>query len=342
MMSRIPGLALLLASLAFGSGATAPVSPGAAPGRPRIVVMRDPEATRLYEPRPDRVRSMVNQGITNLTGRTTVAAAWLSLVSTQDVIGLKVFSAPGSRSGTRPAVVAAVIEGLLEARIPAERIIIWDKHLADLRQAGYETLAARYGIQVKGSAEAGYDEQVFYETQLLGQLVWGDLEFGKRGEGIGRKSFVSKLVSREITKIINITPLLNHNRAGVAGNLYGLAIGSVDNTRRFESESGRLANAVPEICALPALGDRVALNIVDALICQYEGEMQTLLHYSTVLNELRFGRDPVALDVYSLQELEKQRKAGNAKPKAIELYQNAALLELGVCETELFQVENVP
>ena len=86
--------------------------------------------------------------------------------------------------------------------------------------------------RVAGSAQAGYDEKTFYEAAFLGNLVWGDLEFGKKGEGIGRKSFVSKLVSREITKIINITPLLNHNLAGVSGNLYSLAIGSVDNIVR--------------------------------------------------------------------------------------------------------------
>ena len=66
-----------------------------------------------------------------------------------------------------------------------------------------------------GAAESGYDEKVFYDTPLLGSLVWGDLEFGKKGEGIGRKSFVSKLVSTNMTKIVNITPLLNHNEAGV-------------------------------------------------------------------------------------------------------------------------------
>src|SRR5439155_24177080 len=133
-----------------------------------------------------------------------------------------------------------------------------------------------------GSAQAGYDEKIFYDTALIGNLVWGDLEFGKKGEGIGRKSFVSKLVTREITKIINITPLLNHNEASVCGNLFSLAIGSVDNTTRFEFDGARLATAVPEIYALTNLSDHVALNIVDALICQYEGGQRGLLHYSAI------------------------------------------------------------
>jgi hypothetical protein len=310
------------------------------------VIVHDPEATEAFEPRTANILAMVQRAITNLTGKATPVAAWRSLLSTQDVIGIKVYSAPGSRSGTRPAVVAAVVEGLLAAGVPAKQIIIWDKHRADLRQAGFFDLGRRYDVRVQGSASDGYEDEVFYDTPLLGHPVWGDLEFGRKGESVGRKSFVSKLVAKEMTKIINITPLLNHNRTGVAGNLYSLSMGSVDNTIRFEADIGRLAEAVPEIYALPVLGDRVALNIVDALICQYQGEQRSLLHYSTVLNELRFSTDPVALDILSLDELERQRKAANIVSPSwhtniVEIYQNAALLELGSADPARIQVQRV-
>ena len=88
----------------------------------------------------------------------------------------------------------------------------------------------------------------------------------------------------------------------------------------------------------------MVLNIVDALICQYEGEERSLLHYSVMLNQLRFSADPVALDVLSLQELERQRqraRAPSAKPN-LELYTNASLLELGVSDLKKIQVINVP
>lgn len=287
---------------------------------------------------------MVDRAITNLTGKATVPASWLSLVSTQDVVGIKVFSAPGPNSGTRPAVVSAVVQDLLSAGLRATNIIVWDKRATDLRLAGFYELADRFGIQVAGCIEAGYDEKTNYETALIGTLSWSDLEFGKKGPGIGRKSYVSKLVSREMTKIINITPMLNHNQVGVSGNLYSLAIGSVDNTARFEADADTLAQAVPEIYALPILGDRVVLNIVDALICQYEGEHLGLLHYSSILNQLRFSRDPVALDVLSIQELNHQRelaKAPSVKTN-LALYQNASLLEIGVSDPRRIQVEKLP
>ena len=98
------------------------------------------------------------------------------------------------------------------------------------------------------------------------------------------------------------------------------------------------------IYALPVLSDHVVLNIVDALICQYEGGDRGLLHYSATLNELRFSKDPVALDVLSLDELDRQRQLGKmplVKPNR-DLYNNAALLELGVNDPKRIQVEHVP
>ena len=311
--------------------------------RARVVTVYDRNATEAFRPRPEKIEPMVDRAITHLTGKAAPRDAWLSLVSTQDVVGLKVYSAPGQNSGTRPAVAASVARGLINAGLPPKQIIIWDKSEYDLRQAGYFTLADELGVRVAGSAQAGYDPTNYYDTPLIGSLVWGDFEFGREGEGVGRKSFVSKLVSREMTRIINITPLLNHNRAGVSGNLFGLAMGSVDNTLRFESGASRLAAAVPEIYALPVLGDRVALNIVDALICQYEGGQRALLHYSAVLNQLRFSRDPVALDMLSIKELDRQRRAArapNVKPN-LELYRNAALLELGVSDVARVGVETL-
>lgn len=334
------GLALFACSVGFAKGGEVVPTPNK-PLHARVVSVCDPEAIDAFRPRADVIRRMVERAITNLTGKVSLGQAWRCFVSTQDVVGIKVFSLPGANSGTRPAVVAAVVEGLLAAGLTPRNIVVWDKQVTDLRLAGFFSLAERYGIRVAGSAQAGYDQAVTYDNPLIGNLVWGDVEFGQKGNGVGRRSFVSKLVSQEMTKIINISPLLNHNLAGVSGNLYSLASGSVDNFARFESDPGRLATAVPEIYALKELSDRVVLNIVDALICQYEGGERGLLHYSATLNELRFSRDPVALDVLSIQELEHQRRSSHApevKP-TLELYNNAALLELGVSEPKVIHVD---
>jgi hypothetical protein len=314
-------------------------------GHALVVSVENSAAISNFQANAEIVQAMVNCGLTNLTGKPTVNAAWRSLVSTQDVIGIKVFSEPGMLTGTRPAVVTAVVLDLLDAGVPPQNIIIWDKYEKNLRAAGYFKLAVELGVRAAGGAETGYDPTNFYrpDTAVIGNLVWGDLEFGQTNSGVGRNSFVSKLVSQQITKIISIAPLVNQEDVGVCGQLYSLTLGSVDNTRRFEGDADRLATAVPEIYALPLLGDRVVLNITDALIGQYEGGTRALLHYSSVQNQLWFSRDPVALDMLAIKELARERRAAGALPldPDLKLYDNANLLQLGENNLEKIHVEKI-
>ncbi|GDY19161.1 hypothetical protein LBMAG56_05060 [Verrucomicrobiota bacterium] len=321
-----------------------PAPVAAAQVQARVIIVQDAGASETFAVNAAVVRRLVQRGLVGITRKPDATSAWRSLVSAKDVVGFKVYSNPGPASGTRPAVVAALVESLIAAGHPARQIVIWDRYESDLRAAGYFELAARYGVRVKGANEAGYDESQFYESPFIGQLIWGDLEFRRQGGFVGRKSFVTKLLTGDITKIINVTPLLNHNRAGVTGALVNLALGSVDNSHRFEVDAERLATAVPEIFAMVPVADRVVLNVVDAIFCQYFGEHRSLLHYSTALNQLRFSTDPVALDILSLEELDRQRlRAGSpVGKKRLELYYNASLLDLGVSELQNIRVENAP
>src|SRR5262245_51319083 len=77
---------------------------GVATNAGRVLIVQHPGATRAFAPDSGAVREMVRESILRFTLKATVKQAWLSLVSTQDTIGLKVHSAPGRTSGTRPAV----------------------------------------------------------------------------------------------------------------------------------------------------------------------------------------------------------------------------------------------
>jgi len=84
------------------------------------------------------------------------------------------------------------------------------------------------------------------------------------------------------------------------------------------------------------------LNITDALIGQYQGEQMSLLHYSTELNQIWLSKDPVALDVLAIQQLDRERQewrlqVGYDNP---ELYKNASFfLELGVDDPAKIRIE---
>jgi len=313
----------------------------------RVVVVQDENLLDAYLPDEARVAGAFNRGLTFFTRTASVSSAWRSLVGTNDTVGIKVFSEPGPLCGTRPAVVAAIVRGLFAAGLPPGRIIIWDKHAGDLRAAGYFSLGRTLGVRVAGAVEAGYDENSFYlpDSPVIGQLVWGDLEFGRTNQdhSLGKKSFLSKLVSRRMTKIISVVPLMDENAAGVCGHFFSLALGSVDNTRRFENDPDRLAVALPEIDALPLIGDRVVLHITDALLAQYEGGPAGYLQFSTVRNEIWFSHDPVALDTLALKELIRERREVDAPPLPTNyaVYTNAVLLQLGVNDPARIQVEKI-
>lgn len=316
-------------------------------GQPKVVIVHDPAATEAFAPNPEVVQRMVQRGVVAFTGRTNAAEAWRSLVPADATVGIKVHSAPGPTSGTRPAVAAAVIKGLLEAGHAPGRVVIWDRRLEDLRAAGFATLASTLGVRVAGALDSGWDSTVAYENPLLGQLVFGDFDFRRSGtnsesaSGVsGRNSYLSRLLTREITRHINIAPLLNHNALGAAGLLYTMASGSTDNFLRFETHPTLLATAVPEIYGLTNVADRVVFNVVDALVAQYEGSLNTRLHRSTTLNELRFGTDPVALDALSFEELNNLRAAAGVTvmTNRTELLPNAQLMELGNPDTRRINI----
>lgn len=117
----------------------------------------------------------------------------------------------------------------------------------------------------------------------------------------------------------------------------------MDNTIRFQGDGDRLAIAIPEINAVAEVGDHVVLNVVDALIAQYQGQTQARLQDSAVLNELRFSADPVALDVLSIAELDRLRSQKGIESHFINrsLYENATLLQLGVSDPQSIVVESL-
>ena len=346
-MSRNASLQLpLLALLAgiFSAAGADFFAPPATNAAVRVVEVGDSGLQNAFLADDAKVAAAFDSGLLALTGAADVPAAWRALVRTNDAVGVKVFSAPGALSGTRPAVAAAVVRGLIAAGVPPARITVWDRRAADLRAAGFFEFTEKFGVRVAGAVEAGYETTNFYlpESPVVGALVWGDSEFGRKGEGLGKKSYVSKLLA-PMTRIISIVPVVDEPAAGACGHLYGLALGAVDNTRRFEGDADRLAVALPEICALPGLADRLALCVTDGLLVQYQGGPASSIQFSAVRDRLWLARDPVALDALARRELaDARRAAGIAEPPGGgELGTNAALLQLGVNDLARIRVEKV-
>ena len=145
--------------------------------KPRINVIRDDASAIRWKIDKQRVDGMVEAGLLQATGSENPTAGWLSLVSPEDTVGIKVNAGPGQISGTRREVTDTVVRGLLKAGIPSKQIIIWDAKLEDLHKAKFDTLAKRHGVRLSGSMDAGWDESVVMDKAILGTLIEGDVGF---------------------------------------------------------------------------------------------------------------------------------------------------------------------
>ena len=139
----------------------------------------------------------------------------------------------------------AIVSGLVAAGHPRESIIVWDRALGGIKDAGYRPGAEGYRL-LSIPPRDGYDAKAFFSAPLLGNLVWGDLEFQSsramipllsETENTSDISHFSRILSSEVTKIINVPVMSNSETNGLAGCLYNMVIPNIDNWRRFSDST---------------------------------------------------------------------------------------------------------
>src|SRR5438477_5766178 len=287
-----------------------------------VYTMHDSNAIKDYKTNPSIVRAMVNRLVLAATGQPDVAKAWASLVSPNDKIGIKICAAGGELFTTHHDVVSAIVDGLAAAGHPRSSIIVWDRSLGGIKDAGYQP--GNEGYQLKAIAPRdGYDPKAVLSAPLLGKLVWGDFDYRadkvkmpilSDTENTSNISHFSHIVSTEVTKIINVPVMSSSETNGIAGCLYNMTIPNTDNWRRFTQFARFGADSIAQIYGHPLIGKKVVLNLMDGLVAQYAGGPQSqpnwALHHAT----LYASKDPVALDAIALKRLQEWRTRASLPP----------------------------
>ncbi len=250
--------------------------------------------------------AMLLAGMLKLTGTTTLREAWRSFVSETDLIGLKVNPVAGKELSTSVELTKAVIDQLVKAGIPKKNIVIFDRREFELFEAGF-TAENFPGIRITGT-ECKDSEGSFYnkEGKLYSEdridkdwYYWADTEEKYDAETLpymineGKHSYFSKLVTQELTKIINI-PILKNAGSSVTLCLKNLAYGVISNTGRLHKQLW--SETCAEVCAFPPVRDKVVLNIVDGFKGCFNGGPGANPQYFCNYNTLLLGSDPVAVD----------------------------------------------
>jgi uncharacterized protein (DUF362 family) len=316
-----------------------------------VFVAHDTDAITDFHPDPKLVRIMVDRLVTAVTGEADLGKAWGSLVAPNDRVGIKISSAGGQLFTTHREVVNAIVDGLVAAGHPRSSIIVWDRSLTRIKEAGYHP--GEEGYQMKDiPPKTGYDDKATLTAPLLGQLVWGDLEYQRElgtidplseSQNTSNISHIAKVLSQDVTKVINVPVMSSAEMNGIAGCLYNMTLPNIDNWRRFSQGNRFGAASIAEIYSHPLIGQKVVLNIVDGLVAQYAGGPDSQPLYSERHATIYASKDPVALDSVVLKKLEEWRSHGAVPPigATADYVKAAAFGGLGNAAPEKIDIRNV-
>ena len=261
----------------------------------------------------DIVRSMMEKGMQSLTKRDKLEDAWKEFVISDDIVGIKINPLSGPVLSTHRVVVDEIIAGLISAGVPENNIIVWDRFEEHLKRAGYEINVAEvarlretgFRCYATDGQGPGYDEKIFYET---------DEDAKNRRDENGMRSFFSKIVTEQVTKIINVPVLKQHAVTGISLSLKNLAFGSVNNTIRFHPNPINCNPTIADICAEPTIKNKLVLNIIDGLLGCFDGGPGYKPEGTWQYNSLLFSADPVAIDRVGLEIIDAKRKETELGP----------------------------
>jgi Domain of unknown function (DUF362) len=284
-----------------------------------VYVASDSQAIEQLEEQPAVTRRMVDRLVIAATQQPDLARAWRSLVSPADRVGIKVSAAGGRYFASHHGIVEAIAAGLEQAGVPRTRILIWDRDAADLRDAGF--LPRFAGCEVRAiDRSRGYDRENPFIGGGLGRLIWGDVLFREKkrrrddANDLSSKSFLAAILTREVTKIINVPVFADEAGCGISGALYNVTVPNVDNWRRFTQAEGGAPAGIAGLYADPRIGPKVVLHIMDGLLAQYAGGPRFAPNYAFEHHTIYASKDPVAIDATALRLIESWRKMANLPP----------------------------
>jgi uncharacterized protein (DUF362 family) len=261
-------------------------------GCARVIIGRDEALNkgRLAD-HADLIRKLLDASMQKLTGAPDASAAWRKLFKPDERIGIKVNTLG---LATQPAVVDAIVAGLRQAGVPADKIIIWDRFDVELAQAGYKLSKAARAVQCRGTdAEhygSGYQENV--ETS------------GKIG------SCFSRIVAEEVDALISVPVLKDHPFAGATLGMKNF-FGAIHNPNKYHDHN--CDPYIADVVAHRFIRPKWRLTICDGTRGQYNAGPTRHPGFEWRFGGFLLSTDVVAADAVGADLLDAQRKAKGLK-----------------------------
>src|SRR5262245_17520911 len=290
---------------AYSASAT-PGMPGPYPGR--VVSIRSDTCvdTSTGAANDEVVREMLARGMRALTGASTTIDAWRRFFEPSDVVGIKVNCGGYPHCVSAYEIVADVVRQLMAVGVPVSHIYVYERVQNQMDEVNYAPHLPA-GVQIVAAERAnrnvdnsGYDPATYLEADFFGED--------------DTRSNMMRLVSRLLTKIINIPNMKDHGATGVTGCLKNVAYGSFSNVgRTHQRGKSHTYSLVGRLAAMEPLRSRTVLQIMDGLRAVWHGgPFARTTRYVFYPGQIMVGTDPVAIDRLLLDIIDDKRKAEGA------------------------------
>jgi uncharacterized protein (DUF362 family) len=288
------------------AASAAPGMPGPYPGR--VVSIRSDRCVDTATGAADDtvVREMLARGMRALTGAATTADAWRRFFEPSDVVGIKVNCGGHPHCVSAYEIVADVVRQLTGIGVPESHIYVYERFQSQMDEVNYAPHLPG-GVQIVAAERenrnvdnSGYDPATYLEADFFGEE--------------DTRSNMMRLVSRLLTKIINIPNMKDHGATGVTGCLKNIAYGSFSNVARTHQRGkSHTLSVVGALAAMEPLRSRTVLQIMDGLRGVWHGgPFARTTRYVFYPRQIMLGTDPVAIDRLLLDIIETERRAHGA------------------------------
>jgi hypothetical protein len=260
-------------------------------------------------------------------------------------------------------VINAIVAGLADAGVPPQNIVVWDREEHLLKVAGFHAKNAGYRLMW---SEGNYDPKAVITSPISGKLIYGDLLFmakmpdtlreevrgdpnekekkkPRNMDNLSDESHLSSVLTRVVTKVINVPVLSDNLFCGLSGALFNMTIQNLDNWRRLVQDPVNGDPSIPEAYADPRIGDKVVFQIMDGLIALYAGAPIGDANYAVHYGTLYASKDPVAMDAVALKRIDEWRLGTQMAPasKTAKYLQTAFSYGLGNADLSKIEVIDV-
>jgi hypothetical protein len=286
--------------------AAVPGMPGPFPGKVVAVKSERSVDVATNAANADVVREMMAQGMRALTGAKTAGDAWRRFFEPKDVVGIKVNCGGYPHCISDYGIVAETVRQLVAVGIPTPQIYVYERFQNQMDECNYAPHLPE-GVQIVAAERAnqytdnnGYDPTTYVEADLFGEE--------------DTRSTMMRLVSRRLTKIINIPNVKDHGATGATGCLKNIAYGSFSNVARTHQRGkSHTFSFVGTLASVEPLRSRTVLQIMDGLRGVWHGgPFARTKKYLFHPKKIFFGTDPVAIDRLLLDIIDNERKAHGA------------------------------